>query len=205
MGLVLLGLSPLLSSFLWVVSGLGLVSVSVVSGERGTLRTDIFSLTILTLVAGIGNGYYILKFLFGLIHRGCLRFSLFPFSCPPDVGYTLHKSVSRYRLESVLYTHVSRDDVYTGRRKFSVPCRADVSFNVSVLKCKLITYDLAEAPTRHDYEFEWKSANVSSVFVQENADSIVPEVKLSDTCQVDFMNQVSGSLLRPAGLQVVAV
>ena len=92
------------------------------------------------------------------------------------------------------FTHMTRhslNDVHTGRRKCSVPCRADDSFDFSVLKCKLMTYGLAEAPTRDGYEFKWRSADVSSVFVQEHADSIVPKVKLSDTCQVDFTNQVS--------------
>ena len=113
---------------------------------------------------------------------------------PPDAGYTLLRSVARYRLESVLYTHdscYSLNDVYTGRRKFPVPRTADDSFDVSVLRCKLMTSGLAEAPTRDGSEFQWKSAGVSIVFVQEHADSIVPKVKLSDTCQVDFTNQVS--------------
>lgn len=74
-----------------------------------------------------------------------------PVSCgvPPDVDHTLHGYVARHYLESALYTCLSgysQNGLRTGQREFSVPCRADGSFDVSVVTCKPMTCDLADAP-----------------------------------------------------------
>ena len=91
-----------------------------------------------------------------------------PVSCgvPPDVEHTLHGSVAQHFPNAALYTCASGyslDGLSTGVREFSVPCKADGSYDVSAARCQPITCTLADTPKSEMIQYSGESLPSSPV------------------------------------------